>query len=297
MALYFGLVGVQWAELAPHPAMSAMLWLATAFMAFVGAVATHNLIHAPVFRVGWMNDALRVLATLWYGHPVSLFVPVHNLSHHRNAQTRRDVTRTTKVRYRINALNLWFGTRWARAGASLYRDFMADQRASGTKLWVQFRRELVVLMVYLVVLAWLSPVKVVAFVLLPHLFGQFAIKAVNFVQHDGCDYDPGGYNHSRNFVGSWLNWWFMNNGYHTIHHMRPGAHWSGLPELHAKLVAPEIHPALEVEDALVYLWRTFVWPGERLMYDGRPFEFPADEGEDLPWYEPVRSSKEQAGIA
>jgi len=43
--------------------------------------------------------------TLTYGHPVSAYVPGHNLSHHKHTQTRRDVMRTTKVRFSSNLLN------------------------------------------------------------------------------------------------------------------------------------------------------------------------------------------------
>ncbi|MCK6589258.1 MAG: fatty acid desaturase, partial [Polyangiaceae bacterium] len=73
-----------------------------------------------------------------------------------------------------------------------------------------------------------------------------------------------------------------NNGFHTIHHMEPGLHWSLLPEAHKARVAPHIHPNLDQSSLLGYLWRTFGWPGKRVRYDGAPLVLP-DEGPDEEW--------------
>ena len=51
------------------------------------------------------------------------------------------------------------------------------------------------------------------------------------------------YNHSRNHIGRVLNWCLFNNGFHTAHHMRPGLHWSELPDFHREIAA-NIHPRL-----------------------------------------------------
>ena len=74
-------------------------------MSFVCATITHNVIHAPVFRSRRANRVFQLVLTWSYGHPVSSFVPGHNLSHHLHTQTRRDVMRTTKLRFRWNLLN------------------------------------------------------------------------------------------------------------------------------------------------------------------------------------------------
>ena len=41
---------------------------------------------------------------------------------------------------------------------------------------------------------------------------------------------------------SWMNWVFLNYGYHNAHHYYPGAHWLDLPALDALLYpASEAH--------------------------------------------------------
>ena len=49
-----------------------------------------------------------------------------------------------------------------------------------------------------------------------------------------------------------------------------------MPDRHDKLVKPHMHPNLAQPSILGYLWRAYVWPGQRLNYDGGPFVWPDD---------------------
>jgi beta-carotene hydroxylase len=95
------------------------------------------------------------------------------------------------------------------------------------------------------------------FVLIPQLYGARCILRINLIQHDGCD-TTSDYNHSCNFVGRLFNWVMCNNGYHTIHHNRPGVHWSELAREHEREVVSRIDPKLDEPSMLAYLLRTFV---------------------------------------
>ena len=104
---------------------------------------------------------------------------------------------------------------------------------------------------------------------------------INFVQHEGVQ--PGHqYNHSRNFTGKVINWFAFNNGYHGIHHDHPGLHWSLLPEVHAKEIAPFIDPRLDQRSLLVYCFKAYIFPGKRLNFDGTPVVL-GPPREDEPW--------------
>jgi fatty acid desaturase len=281
-ATYFVLVAVQWLYTPRALWLAIPLLAATCVFSFLGAVATHNTVHCPVFKKRWQNRVFQVVLTLTYGHPVSAFVPGHNLSHHKHTQSRRDVMRTSKVRFRWNLLNglLFMPTVGKDVFTADMRYFAAMYRQN--KPW--FRQMILEATVFLgscaalLVLDWK---KFLLYVLIPHQYAAWGIISMNLLQHDGCDADSE-YNHSRNFVGKIVNWWTYNNGYHTIHHMEPGLHWSLLPEAHAARVTPHIHPNLDQASLLGYIWRTFVWPGKRLRYDGKPMELPA-EGPDEEW--------------
>jgi fatty acid desaturase len=239
-------------------------------LSFFCAVITHNTVHSPVFRNRGLNRAFQVALSLTYGHPVSMFVPGHNLSHHKYLQDPRDRMRTDKLRFRWNLLNQLFFA--AAVGPTIFGDNARFARAMSKKnpKWFrQFVLELVFYIGFLALTLALDWQKFILFILIPHQYAAWGIMGINFVQHDGCDAEHP-YNHSRNFVGTWVNWFTFNNGYHGIHHMYPGLHWSLLPERHAQEVAPHIHPELDQKSLLAYLFKAYVWPGRRVRYDGTP---------------------------
>lgn len=282
VAIYFSLVATGYVLRPTNLWAIVPLVAATCCFSFFGAVITHNTIHAPVFTSRALNRAFQVVLTLTYGHPVSSFVPGHNLSHHKHTQTRRDVMRTSKVRFRwhlLNALCFMF-----RMGPDIMRADAKYGAAMRTRKPAWFRQmlfEMAVLYVLLGFTLWLDWKSFLLYVFIPHRYAGWGIITMNLLQHDGCD-EASAYNHSRNFVGGIVNFFTFNNGYHTIHHMQASLHWSLTPAAHAERVAPFIHPALDQASLLEYVWRTFFWPGKRLTFDGKPLVLPA-EGPDEDW--------------
>lgn len=307
MAVYFGLVAAQWAVpsvsvLGGSFAIGIPLLILTGFFSFFCAVATHNTVHSPVWKSRGANRVFQMALTVTYGHPVSAFVPGHNLSHHKHTQTRRDVMRTSKARFSWHLLNGLFFL--AMVGPSIMRgeaSYFKMMKGRSPAWFRQLRLEQLALFgTYgvLLVLDILHPtifpgLKFLVLVFIPHKYAAWGIITMNMLQHDGAD-ERSEWNHSRNFVGTLVNWFTFNNGYHTIHHMHPGMHWSLLPEAHAREVAPHIHPALDQPSLLAYIWRTFLWPGKRLRYDGAPFQLAA-EGPDEDWVPKPEETKDDLG--
>jgi fatty acid desaturase len=282
VSIYFGLVAVQWIYAPSDLRVAIPLVVLTCWFSFFGAVATHNTIHCPIFHQRWLNRAFQVVLTLTYGHPVSAYVPGHNLSHHKHTQSRRDVMRTSKVRFRWHLLNgiLFMPTVGRDIAAADMRYFKAMYRRN--RPWFrQLMLEAVFFIGSMAALLALDWKKFILYVLIPHQYAAWGIITMNLLQHDGCDGESE-YNNSRNFVGKIVNWFAYNNGYHTIHHIEAGLHWSLLPEAHRERVAPHIHPNLDQPSLLAYLFRTFFWPVKRLRYDGAPLVLPA-EGPDEEW--------------
>lgn len=295
VAAYFALVTVQWVYAPKDLYVAIPLLILTCWFSFFGAVATHNTIHCPIFHQRWLNRLFQVVLTLTYGHPVSAYVPGHNLSHHKYTQSRKDVMRTTKVRFRWNLLNILLFM--SRVGKDIFFADMRYFKAMYRRNPPWFRQMIFESIVFvgvtiaLVVLDWK---KFLLYVLIPHQYAAWGIITMNFLQHDGCDENTE-YNHSRNFVGKLVNFWTYNNGYHTIHHMEPGLHWSLLPLAHAKRVAPFIHPNLDQPSFLAYIFRAFFWPAKRVRYDGAPVELPA-EGPDEEWIPGPKETPEDVSL-
>lgn len=184
-------------------------------------------------------------------------------------------------------------------------------------------RELVLIFAAAFALMYLDWRRYILYYWAPHMWGQYAIVTLNVLQHDGCPVEkklrvtPGAKgeerevvpvaqaNMARNFTGGVINWFCFNNGFHSIHHMHPGLHWSELPAAHERHVAPSLHPALDQRNIFAYIFKTFVYPGKREMFDGSPIEFEDKDqvGEEVDWiayppgYEYTREQSTVAAVA
>jgi len=271
----------------------AWVWNPTGWQALVAAIAlgassyqcaviTHNTVHCPVFWRRRWNRVFQVILTHTYGHPVSTFVPGHNLSHHKYVETARDVMRTTKVRSRSNLINmlLFYPT---VAPAILKNDgvFASGMKSRNPRWYRQLMVETAALVLTSVVLLAIDPWRFLVFWLLPHFAGGWGIISTNMLQHDGCDVNHRA-NHSRNFTGRIFNWLLVNNGFHGVHHEEPTLHWSLIPEAHDRLIKPYLHPNLDEPSLFLYIMKAFVYPGRRIMYDGAPYP-PLEPVSDVSW--------------
>jgi len=291
---YFSLVVAQWVYAPTAWFVAAPLFVATCLFSFFGAVITHNTIHCPVFAKRRINRIFQVVLSLTYGSAVSAFVPGHNLSHHKHTQTQKDVMRTTKVRHSWNLLNMIeFAPIVAIAIMKNDAAYVGAMKGKHRKWFEQYRIETAAVILSTVGLFVLDWQKALVYWFIPHIYAAWGIISMNYLQHDGCDIEHR-YNHSRNFVGSLVNWWTFNNGYHGIHHDTPGLHWSKLPAAHQKVYAPHIDPRLDEKNMLFFLLKTFVFPAKRRTFDGKPVQLPP-AGRDENWIPSPEETPEDLG--
>jgi fatty acid desaturase len=294
VATYFGLVVAQWFFVPTNPFIAVPVFVATCIFSWVGAVITHNSIHCPVFSGARSNRVFQIILSLTYGSAVSAFVPGHNLSHHKHTQTNRDVMRTSKARSQWNIVNLMVFA--PRVAISIMRNDAAYVKAMKGQHRSWFRQYMVETYAVIGVTGLLFIIdwkKAAAYWLIPHLYAAWGIISINFLQHDGCDQNHP-FNHSRNFVGRTLNWFTFNNGYHGIHHEKPSLHWSLLREAHDEYLGPHIHPELDQKSLIIYVLKTFVFPGRRRRYDGGQVQLDPDS-RDENWIPNPKENPEDLG--
>lgn len=226
-------------------------------LAIADAVISHNHNHVPIFRNRWANLAVGCVISFFYGFPSFCWIPTHNQNHHRFNNRPGDYSITTRPRRRVGLLGvLLYPTVTSLTQARLIPPFLGRCRRGNRALFRRAMLEYVVfygIMITLFVLDWR---KALLFAVLPQQVGMFFIQHFNYLQHietDSCS----AMGHSRNFTGWFLNLCLFNNGYHTVHHMTPGLHWSLTPQAHAE-VAHEIPRHLQVENVATYWLRRFV---------------------------------------
>jgi fatty acid desaturase len=251
VAVLFALFTAQWCGWARHWALSAI----TAALTFVACVIKHNHIHCRTFALRRWNRGFDYALSFCTGQPISAIISIHNERHHGHYHTEQDCVRSSLVNFRWNVINLLIFpiaairavhanksadiARWRKEKRSLYRNLIGERIATvgliGTLLMIDWR-------------------STVLYLGIPWIFGQWCIVAINLLQHQECEHESK-YNHSRNLTGAVVNWLFLNNGYHTAHHLRPGRHWSLLPKFHRLEVAPHMRPDLNEPSLFGFLWR------------------------------------------
>ncbi len=272
------------------------LVLVNCYLSFTCAVIIHNTIHKPIFKARFMNRIMQIVLGFTYGHSTSAYVPGHNFSHHKYTQLPKDAIRTTKLRYKFNILNqlLFFPT---LSGDILKGELrFANKMRKDNPAWFhQYLLEIVLVLGVKIICLIINWKCALLFMVIPHYFAAWGIVGTNYFQHDGCD-EKHPYNHTRNFTSPFLNFFLFNNGFHTAHHDRPSLHWSLLPAYHEKEVKPFIHPNLNRESLLPYLWETHIYPGKRLDYLGNPIVLPPIDAEE-DWVSNIKHQEHEADMA
>jgi beta-carotene hydroxylase len=249
-----------------HPELVRYLWPLGFYLAMAAGTMAHNHNHCPTFASKRMNAFYANWISVFYGYPAFAWVPTHNLNHHKHVNREGDAT----ITWRHTNRNAWWVAITYFFVSSYYqsepiKQYLRKAKEHNPRLYRQILTQyatwiamLLGTMVASVTMngAWLGlKTWFVAFGL-PSVFGTWSMMWFNYMQH--VHTDPWSkHNHSRNFYGFWMNFLVFNNGYHAAHHEHPGAHWSELPALHAKIVH-DIHPELNRRSFWYWIFRAYI---------------------------------------
>lgn len=219
-------------------------------LVFILYTVKHNHLHHNMLSRGWQNHVFEHVMNIFTGTTFSSLKIVHLANHHREENKSNDWGHTKPFERRNQLYGL------------LIYVFVTPYRfIKGKKHWIRengndrikkrIKEESYVLAGAYILLITINPLNTILFIILPNLLCQFVLIAFNYIQHSGCDPNSP-YNHSRNFTGKWLNFFTFNNGYHTVHHLRPHAHWSAYPSFHASIKS-KIDPQLNIDNFPIFL--------------------------------------------
>jgi fatty acid desaturase len=252
MAVTSGVFVYQWLQ----PSWNIWLWLFFLYLSVAVTTIAHNHNHLPVFKNKWLNVCMDYWLTVFYGFPAFAWIPTHNMNHHVLNNKEGDYTLT----YRITEQNHLLMLLLYPAMSSYFQQ--TPIRNYLGKLWRGDRSKFCLAFgQYIFLAAWaitffiIDWQKAILYVLIPTQVGLFSVLVFNWLQHVHAD-EESEYNHSRNFLG-FTNPLLFNNGYHTIHHLRAGSHWSETPAKH-KEIEHLIDPVLIERSLFWYLLRVYV---------------------------------------
>lgn len=240
----------------PLPDRLILIWItASSFFCFIVGVINHNHKHLPIFKESnqskKINHLFNIILTVSLGRSATEIVVPHNYNHHLYHGNENDWIKPQLAgsgpgiirlpRYVLQSLiNI------AERKRSLEVQTLPDDQQQS------LQREKLTLRLVILLLLIISPQKFLIFILIPWAIGIVSLLGINLLQHEGCQ-PENRFQNSRNFTSNLGNWLFFNNGYHTIHHLRPTLHWSLLKTAHERIVKPRISPELEVKSILKYL--------------------------------------------
>jgi fatty acid desaturase len=260
VGVYLTLLGLMlFVPSARHP----LVLIAACAFGWFTMLVNHNVMHLGIFESAWANRAFRVVLSFCALFPVSSVIPSHNLVHHYfDDDGQPDWASPDKVRFGWNLLNILH-----------FPNVVGPITFNGVNAWgkvrgrAEFRRqytiESIVAFGGTAVLLAFDFWGTLFFIMVPQLFSARSFLRINLIQHDGADVSSE-WNHSRNFVGPLMNFFWLNGGYHTIHHNRAALHWAELASAHQAECARRIHPSLVERSFTWYLVRTY------LLQFGRP---------------------------
>ena len=237
------------------------------YLAIACGTIAHNHNHCPTFDNKRANNVFGHVLTIFYGYPTMMWVPTHNLNHHKFVNRPGDATITWRYTNRHNlfvaATYFFVSSYFQREPIDRYvqRAKEANRDLYGRIMfqyafWGVFFLGTLALSIALHYHERLGFFVWFFALVLPAFCSITVIMFFNYIQHVHAD-AWSEKDHSRNFTSKLFNYCFFNNGYHTAHHDHPGLHWSELPAAHAK-IAHTIDARLNEPGLAWYLTRQYL---------------------------------------
>ncbi len=235
-----------------------------AVVTFMMIGKTNYLLHLHIHRPFSQNRVLNLVLDLSMG-AVSGMVSSnwriqHLYGHHRGIDlSYRGDCRIFENYSAIRAIafsagSLW-GTFYSPILESCRKGILNDVKTPIRYRWACCEQLLLVLLV--AVLMYWQPRLTLVYLLPWYFVTHFVTRYVDYLNHYGCDEtSKNPYERANNSLSWWFNLTTHNFGYHTAHHIRPGAHWTELPAIH-RTIAGKI-PGRHI--------KSFSWSGLAMPY-------------------------------
>ncbi len=239
-----------------------LIWLSFIIASvFILYSIKHNQLHYSVFKSKWLNRIYENILGIFTGTSMNGAYIIHLVNHHKENNNPNDWGNTGNFNHHSEAINLIkyacvTPIKFLKAKRQWLQNAAHKNIVGKSKIesWV-------IISVYFVMLI-LKFEATIVYIILPHLLGQLVLVSFNYFQHAGCD-PLSAYNHSRNFTGSFINFFNFNNGYHTAHHHHPAKHWSEYKSIHLTM-QDKIAKGLNESNFIFYFIRLLIGRNQKV---------------------------------
>jgi fatty acid desaturase len=209
-------------------------------IAFMVIGKTNYLLHLHIHHPFSRNPAFNLILDLSMGAVTGMVSSnwriQHLYGHHRGIDLPyRGGCGILKAYSSVRAISFSVAALWHTFYSPVIESFrkgiLNDIQTPMRYRWA-FCEQLLQLLLVAVLLCW-QPRLVLIYLLPWYLVMYFITRYVDYLNHYGCDESSENpYLRANNSLSWWFNLTTHNFGYHTAHHMRPGAHWTELPAIH-----------------------------------------------------------------
>ena len=200
----------------------------------------HLHIHHPYSRNRAINLILDLSMGFVTGMTASNWRIQHLYGHHRGIDMpyRGDRTWQMEKYSPLRAISFSITSLWetfyAPIAESFRKGILRNVTSPISYRWAFCEHVLLALFVG-ALLIW-QPRLVLVYLLPWYVVTHFITRYVDYLNHYGCDENSDNpYVRANNSLSWSFNVMTHNFGYHTAHHIRPGAHWTELPAIHATI--------------------------------------------------------------
>ena len=184
--------------------------------------------HRKMFTVPWLNRVTEILLTLPGGvsHPVMKYIHVH--LHHRYDDGEGDPTSTKGKEHGWKAVRYWIDYGYVTHKETIKGLFAKDAKPTWKRMRGQYIVDNALMVAFAVGFFLYDPQGMVMFYLIPYIIVSINIGYFAWLTHAPAR--EGKLNGSINNTSNWMNLFIHNQGYHSLHHVKPSIHWTAIPE-------------------------------------------------------------------
>lgn len=191
----------------------------------------HCICHRRMFKKGydWMHRYVTWIVCPFFGHTPETYFAHHIAMHHVENNQEEDASSTLHYRRDSPVDFLKYLFRFLIAG--FVETFIYFFQRKRKKLYMRLSVGEFSYIVFCILMSFVNFKATFMILVVPIIYGRFIMMMGNWTQHAFIDKkDPEGHFSSVfNCINNVYNQNCWNDGYHSIHHLKPGLHYTDIP--------------------------------------------------------------------